>query len=55
MKKITEERFGIVMIIATLIVIISIAGQFLLHRQKTQEKSVIIEGRNVAVAFQLAF
>lgn len=47
MKKITEERFGLVMIFAALAVIIVIAGQFLIHRQKTRDAAVRIEGRNV--------
>ncbi len=47
MKKITEERFGLVMIIATLVVIVLIAGQFLIHRQKTRDKAVRTEGRHV--------
>ncbi len=47
MKKITEERFGLVMIIATLVVITLIAGQFLIYRQKTRDKAVRIEGRDV--------
>lgn len=47
MKKITEERFGLVMIIAALVVILLIAGQFLIHRQKTRDTAVRIEGRNV--------
>ena len=47
MKKITEERFGLVMIIAALVVIVMIAGQFLIHRQKTRDTAVRIEGRNV--------
>lgn len=47
MKKIAEERFGIVMIIATLAVIVLIAGQFLIHRQKTRDQAVRTEGRNV--------
>jgi len=47
MKKITEERFGLVMIIAALAVIFLIAGQFLIHRQKTRDAALRIEGRNV--------
>jgi signal transduction histidine kinase len=47
MKKLTEERFGLMMIIATLLVIVLIAGQFLIHRQKTRDNAVRIEGRNV--------
>ncbi len=47
MKKITEERFGLVMIVAALLVIILIAGQFLVHRQKIRDKAVRVEGRNV--------
>ena len=47
MKKITEERFGLVMIVAALLVIILIAGQFLIHRQKNRDKAVRVEGRNV--------
>jgi signal transduction histidine kinase len=47
MKKIAEERFGLVMIIATLVVIVLIAVQFLVHRQKTKDQSVRTQGRNV--------
>ena len=47
MKKITEERFGLVMVIAALVVIVVIAGQFLIHRQKTRDAAVRIEGGNV--------
>jgi signal transduction histidine kinase len=47
MKKITEERFGLVMIFAALFVIILIAGQFLFHRQATRDKTIRIEGRNI--------
>ena len=47
MKKITEERFGLVMIMAALLVIVLIAGQFLIHRQKTRDTAVRIEGSNV--------
>jgi signal transduction histidine kinase len=47
MKKITEERFGLVMITAALVVILLIAGQFLIHRQKTRDATVRTEGRNV--------
>lgn len=47
MKKITEERFGLVMIVSALVVITLIATQFLVHRQKTRDKAVRIEGRNV--------
>ena len=47
MKKITEERFGLVMIIATLTVILLITGQYLVYHQKTRESVVRTEGRNV--------
>lgn len=47
MKKIAEERFGLTMIIAALVVILLIAGQFLIHRQNTRDTAVRIEGRNV--------
>jgi signal transduction histidine kinase/uncharacterized membrane protein affecting hemolysin expression len=47
MKKITEERIGLVMIMAALVVIVLIAAQFLIHRQKTRDTAVRIEGRNV--------
>lgn len=46
MKKITEERFGLIMIFAALVVITLIAGQFLIHRQTTRDNAVRIEGRN---------
>ena len=47
MKKITEERVGLVMIIATLTVILLIAGLFLIHYQKTRGSAIRMEGRNV--------
>jgi signal transduction histidine kinase len=47
MKKITEERFGLMMIVAALVVIVLIAGQFLIHRQTTRDKAIRIEGRNI--------
>jgi signal transduction histidine kinase len=47
MKKITEERIGLVMIIATLTVILLIAGLFLIHYQKTRDNAIRMEGRNV--------
>lgn len=47
MKILRGERFGFVMIIATLLVIILIAGQFLLHRQKNRTSAIKSEGRSV--------
>ncbi len=47
MKKIAGDRFGIAMIIASLLVIIFITGQLLLHRQSSRENSIKAEGRNV--------
>lgn len=47
MKVLKGERFGIVMIVATLLVITLIAGQFLLHRQKQHTSAIKEEGRNV--------
>jgi signal transduction histidine kinase len=47
MKVLRNERFGIVMIIATLLVITLIAGQFLMHRQSSRIFAIKAEGRNV--------
>jgi len=47
MKIIPEERFGLVMIVAALIVIILMATQFLFHRQTARERAVRIEGSSV--------
>ena len=47
MKKIVGDRFGIALIIASLLVIMLIAGQFLMHRQSSRENSIKTEGRNV--------
>lgn len=47
MKKLTEDRFGLLLIAAALMVIAMIAGQFLFHRVKTRDQAVRIEGRNV--------
>ena len=47
MKKIVGDRSGIAMIIASLVVIILIAGQFLMHRQSSRDISIKAEGRNV--------
>jgi signal transduction histidine kinase len=48
MKKLSEDRFGLLMIAAALMVIAMIAGQFLFHRVNTRDQTVRIEGRNVA-------
>ena len=47
MKALSNERFGIVIIIATLLVITLIAGQFLIHRQKSRASAIKAEGMNV--------
>ena len=47
MKLIKGDRFGIVMIIATLLVIVFIAAQYLSHRQKTLDLAIKAEGRNI--------
>lgn len=47
MKKLTGDRFGLIMIIAALLVIMLIAGQFLMHRQKSRDTAIKAEGRNV--------
>ncbi len=47
MNKFKGERFGIVMIIATLLVIALITGQFLLYQQKKQAQAIKTEGRSV--------
>lgn len=47
MKILKGERFGIVMIIATLLVISLITGQFLLHQQKKRTEAIKAEGRSV--------
>ena len=47
MKSIVGDRFGIAMITASLVVIILISGQFLLHRKENRNDSIKIEGRNV--------
>ena len=47
MKKIVGDRFGIALIIASLLVIMLIAGQFLMHKQSNRENSIKTEGRNV--------
>jgi PAS domain S-box-containing protein len=47
MKQIVGDRFGIALIIASLLVIMLITGQFLMHRQTSQENSIKTEGRNV--------
>lgn len=47
MKKIASERFGLIMIIATLLVIVLIAWLFLQHRQQSASEAIKMEGRNV--------
>lgn len=47
MKIFTGDRYGIIMIIAALLVIGIIAGQFLLHRQESRGAAIKAEGRNV--------
>jgi PAS domain S-box-containing protein len=46
MKILSDERYGMVMIIATLLVILLIGGQFLMHRQNSRLSSIKAEGRN---------
>lgn len=48
MKNFSGDRYGIIMIIAALLVISIIAGQFLLHRQEARETAIKAEGRNVS-------
>lgn len=47
MKLIKGDRFGIVMIIATLLVIVLIATQYLNHRHKIKDLAIKAEGRNI--------
>lgn len=47
MKKLASERFGLIMIIAALVVIVLIAWLFLQHRQQSASEAVKMEGRNV--------
>ncbi len=47
MKLIKGDRFGIVMIIATLLVIVLIAAQYLNHRHKIKDLAVKVQGRNI--------
>ncbi|MEQ1529600.1 MAG: hypothetical protein ABL925_09800, partial [Methylococcales bacterium] len=45
MKKIASERFGIIMIIATLLAIILSAGQLFVHNQQQREQAIKMTGR----------
>ena len=47
MKLIKGDRFGIVMIIATLLVIVLIAAQYLNHRHKIKDLAIKVQGRNI--------
>jgi|CXWL01.1.fsa_nt_gi signal transduction histidine kinase len=47
MKKVFSERFGLVMIITTLFVIILIATQLLIHNKAIRNQAIKIEGRNI--------
>jgi signal transduction histidine kinase len=47
MKKVFSERFGLVMIVTTLFVIILIATQLLVHNKKIRNQSIKVEGRNI--------
>lgn len=46
MKILSDERYGMVMIVATLIVISLIGWKFLIHRQDTRLVAIKAEGRN---------
>lgn len=48
MKILNDERYGLEMIIATLLVIMMIAGQLLMHRNSTRLSAIQAEGRNTA-------
>ena len=47
MKQIKGDRFGIVMIIAALLVIVFRATQVLTHRLKTLDLAIKAEGRDI--------
>ena len=47
MQKFIGDKSAFVLIIATLLVIILIAGQFLIYRQKNRDNAIKAEGRNV--------
>ena len=47
MKKVASERFGLVMILSTLAVIVLIATQLLIHNQTARNQTIKIEGRHI--------
>lgn len=47
MKRLTGDYFGMVMIVATLLVIIVIAGQILIRQQENRVSAIKSEGRNL--------